>query len=55
MVGNTHKDAFGKTKGYSDIKEVSNIEDLFSEFLRVADVINQKLLLQKSCGSYYGV
>ena len=30
---NTHKDAFGKTKSYSDVKEVSNVEDLFFEFL----------------------
>ena len=33
--GNTHADAFNKTKQYSDIKGVSNVEDLFFEFLRV--------------------
>ena len=46
--GNTHKDAFGKTKGYSDIKEVSNIEDLFFEFLRVADVIKPKVIIAEN-------
>ena len=43
--GNSHKDAFGKTKGYSDIKEVTNVEDLFFEFLRVADVIKPKVII----------
>ena len=46
--GNTHKDAFGKTKGYSDIKEVSNIEDLFFEFLRVADVLKPKVIIAEN-------
>ena len=46
--GNTHKDAFGKTKGYSDIKEVSNIEDLFFEFLRVANVIKPKVIIAEN-------
>ena len=46
--GNTHKDAFGKTKGYSDIKEVSNIEDLFFEFLKVADVIKPKVIIAEN-------
>ena len=46
--GNSHKDAFGKTKGYSDIKEVTNVEDLFFEFLRVADVIKPKVIIAEN-------
>ena len=46
--GNTHADAFGKTKGYSDIKEVTNVEDLFFEFLRVADVIKPKIIIAEN-------
>ena len=46
--GNTHKNAFGKTKGYSDIKEVTNVEDLFFEFLRVADVIKPKVIIAEN-------
>ena len=43
--GNTHADAFGKTKQYSDIKGVSNVEDLFFEFLRVAKDIKPKVII----------
>ena len=43
--GNTHADAFGKTKQYSDIKGVSNVEDLFFQFLRVADEIKPKVII----------
>jgi len=43
--GNTHSDAFGKTKQYSDIKGVSNVEDLFFEFLRVAKEIKPKVII----------
>ena len=43
--GNTHADAFGKTKQYSDIKDVSNVEDLFFEFLRVAKDIKPKVII----------
>ena len=46
--GNTHADAFGKTKSYSDIKEVTNVEDLFFEFLRVADVIKPKVIIAEN-------
>ena len=46
--GNTHANAFGKTKGYSDIKEVTNVEDLFFEFLRVADVIKPKVIIAEN-------
>ena len=42
---NTHADAFGKTKQYSDIKGVSNVEDLFFEFLRVAKDIKPKVII----------
>ena len=43
--GRTHADAFGKTKQYSDIKGVSNVEDLFFEFLRVAKDIKPKVII----------
>ena len=43
--GNTHADAFGKTKQYSDIKGVENVEDLFFEFLRVAKDIKPKVII----------
>jgi len=43
--GNTHADAFGKTKQYSDIKGVENVEDLFFEFLRVAKEIQPKVII----------
>lgn len=43
--GRTHADAFGKTKQYSDIKGVSNVEDLFFEFLRVAKEIQPKVII----------
>lgn len=46
--GNTHANAFGKTKSYSDIKEVSNVEDLFFDFLRVADVIKPKVIIAEN-------
>ncbi len=42
---NTHSDAFGKTKSYSDIKEVTNVEDLFFEYLRVAKDIKPKVII----------
>jgi len=43
--GRTHADAFGKTKQYSDIKGVENVEDLFFEFLRVAEEIKPKVII----------
>jgi DNA (cytosine-5)-methyltransferase 1 len=43
--GNTHKDGFGKTKQYSDIDEVTNVEDLFFEFLRIAKDIKPKIII----------
>ena len=46
--GNTHAAAFGKTKSYSDIKEVTNVEDLFFDFLRVADVIKPKVIIAEN-------
>ena len=42
---NTHADAFNKTKQYSDIKGVENVEDLFFEFLRVAKDIKPKVII----------
>ncbi len=43
--GNTHADAFGKKKKYSDIEGVENVEDLFFEFLRVAEEIKPKVII----------
>jgi len=43
--GRTHADAFGKTKKYSDIEGVENVEDLFFEFLRVAKDIKPKVII----------
>ena len=59
---NTHSDAFGKTKSYSDIKEVTNVEDLFFEYLRVANEIRPKVIIGEnvagltfgSAYEYYG-
>ena len=38
----------GKTKNYSDGKMVENIEDLFFEFLRVADDIKPKVIIAEN-------
>ena len=46
--GTVHSDGFGKTKQYSDGKTVTNIEDLFFEFLRVADVIRPKTIIAEN-------
>ena len=46
--GGGHKDGYGKTKIYSDGKKVSNIEDLFFEFLRVADYIKPKVIIAEN-------
>ena len=40
-----HSDGWGQTKNYSDGKMVENIEDLFFEFLRVADEIKPKVII----------
>src|SRR5210317_1568916 len=46
--GNTHADAFGKKKKYSDIEGVENVEDLFFEFLRVAEEIKPKVIIAEN-------
>tara|TARA_B100000900_G_scaffold10511_1_gene8654 strand:- start:9217 stop:10353 length:1137 start_codon:yes stop_codon:yes gene_type:complete len=46
--GTVHSDGFGKTKQYSDGKTVTNIEDLFFEFLRVAEVIRPKTIIAEN-------
>ena len=43
--GRTHADAFGKKKQYSDIKGVENVEDLFFEFLRIANELKPKVII----------
>ena len=46
--GGGHKDGYGKTKIYSDGKKVENIEDLFFDFLRVADYIKPKVIIAEN-------
>ena len=43
-----HSDGWGQTKKYSDGKMVENIEDLFFEFLRVANVIRPKVIIAEN-------
>ena len=43
--GSKHSDGWGKTKSYSDGMMVENIEDLFFEFLRVANEIKPKVII----------
>jgi DNA (cytosine-5)-methyltransferase 1 len=46
--GATHSDGWGKTKNYSDGKKVENIEDLFFEFIRVANDIQPKVIVAEN-------
>ena len=48
VVQGNHKIGFGKTKNYSDGKKVENIEDLFFEFLRVAEDIKPKVIIAEN-------
>ena len=43
-----HSDGWGQNKNYSDGKMVENIEDLFFEFLRVADDIKPKVIIAEN-------
>ena len=43
-----HSDGWGQTKSYSDGKIVENIEDLFFEFLRVAEEISPKVIIAEN-------
>jgi DNA (cytosine-5)-methyltransferase 1 len=43
-----HSDGWGQTKNYSDGKMVENIEDLFFEFLRIADQIRPKVIVAEN-------
>lgn len=43
-----HSDGWGQTKSYSDGKIVENIEDLFFEFLRVANDIQPKVIIAEN-------
>lgn len=43
-----HSDGWGQTKNYSDGKMVENIEDLFFEFLRVANDIRPKVIIAEN-------
>ena len=44
-AGGKHSDGWGQTKKYSDDKMVENIEDLFFEFLRIAEEIKPKVII----------
>ena len=46
--GGKHSDGWGSTKNYSDGKKVENIEDLFFEFLRVANDIKPKVIIAEN-------
>ena len=48
VQGGGHTKGFGKTKKYSDGKKVENIEDLFFEFLRVAEQIKPKVIVAEN-------
>ena len=48
VQGGGHSKGFGKTKNYSDGKKVENIEDLFFEFLRVAEEIKPKVIVAEN-------
>jgi len=47
-TGGKHSDGWGQTKKYSDGKMVENIEDLFFEFLRVANDIQPKVIVAEN-------
>ena len=47
-VSGKHSDGWGQTKNYSDGKTVENIEDLFFEFLRVAEEIKPKVIVAEN-------
>ena len=47
-VSGKHSDGWGQSKNYSDGKIVENIEDLFFEFLRVADEIRPKIIVAEN-------
>ena len=47
-ISGKHSDGWGKTKNYSDGMVVENIEDLFFEFLRVADDIKPKVIIAEN-------
>ena len=47
-VPGPHSDGWGQTKNYSDGKTVENIEDLFFEFLRVAEEIKPKVIIAEN-------
>src|SRR6056300_1453515 len=44
-AGGKHSDGWGQTQKYSDDKMVENIEDLFFEFLRIAEEIKPKVII----------
>jgi len=49
VQGSGHSIGFGKTKKYSDGKQVENIEDLFLSSLELQKILNLKLLLVRMC------
>jgi len=47
-VSGKHSDGWGKTKTYSDGKQVENIEDLFFEYIRIAKDIQPKVIVAEN-------
>jgi len=47
-VSGKHSDGWNQTKNYSDGKTVENIEDLFFEFLRIAEEIKPKVIIAEN-------
>tara|TARA_Y100000816_G_scaffold57903_1_gene37875 strand:- start:601 stop:1797 length:1197 start_codon:yes stop_codon:yes gene_type:complete len=47
-VAGKHSDGWKQTKNYSDGKMVENIEDLFFEFLRVAEQVKPKVIVAEN-------
>lgn len=46
--GGKHSDGWGKVKSYSDGKRVENIEDLFFDFIRLADQLQPKVVVAEN-------
>ena len=48
MVQGKHSKGWGQTKNYSDGKKIENIEDLFFEFLRIAEKLRPKVIVAEN-------
>ena len=52
-VAGKREKGWDKTKKYSDGKEVENIEDLFFEYIRIANDIQPKVIIGENVVDYY--